>query len=180
MVGVITKIKMARDWFGRICVVHFCLSWVFAEPVRQSSTCFAYVDFKQLLDEVFVISGIIKVEVSVISRSRRLRLITQKPNLIIVLFYIVLKKITTNALSQRSQFIFKHLKMYNETRSHSYFAVCELDIAVRALDIALGNHALRAQPTDYSLILGLCRLFINPRSLSRLNEIWFRGHCDEF
>ena len=33
-------------------------------------------DNKQLLDEVFVISGIIKVEVSVISRSRRLRLIT--------------------------------------------------------------------------------------------------------
>ena len=31
---------------------------------------------KQLLDEVFVISGIIKVEVSVISQSRRLRLIT--------------------------------------------------------------------------------------------------------
>ena len=29
-------------------------------------------DFKQLLDEVFVIFGIIKVEVSVISRSRRL------------------------------------------------------------------------------------------------------------
>ena len=27
-----------------------------------------------------------------------------------------------------------------------------LDIAVRALDIALGNHALRAQPTDYSLV----------------------------
>ena len=63
-------------------------------------------DIKQLLDEVFVISGIIKVEVRVISRSRRLRLITltetQKPNLIIVLLYIVLKKITTNALSQRS------------------------------------------------------------------------------
>ena len=33
----------------------------------------------------------------------------------------------------------------------SYFAVSELDIAVRALDSALGNHALRAQPTDYSL-----------------------------
>ena len=32
--------------------------------------------YKQLLDEVFVISGIIKVKVSVISRSRRLRLIT--------------------------------------------------------------------------------------------------------
>ena len=63
-------------------------------------------------------------------------------------------KIMTNTLSQPSQFIFKHLKMYNESRSHSYFAVCELDIAVRssALDIALGNHALRVQPTDYSLI----------------------------
>ena len=54
-------------------------------------------DSKQLLDEVFVISRIIKVEVGVISRSRRLRLITfrdldysgsQKANLIIVLLYI--------------------------------------------------------------------------------------------
>ena len=39
--------------------------------------------YKQLLDEVFVISGIIKVEVSVISRSRRLRLITLTETLII-------------------------------------------------------------------------------------------------
>ena len=39
--------------------------------------------YKQLLDEVFVISGIIKVEVSVISRSRRLRLITLTEILII-------------------------------------------------------------------------------------------------
>ena len=38
---------------------------------------------KQLLDEVFVISGIIKVEVSVISRSRRLRLTTLTETLII-------------------------------------------------------------------------------------------------
>ena len=38
---------------------------------------------KQLLDEVFVISGIIKVKVSVISRSRRLRLITLTETLII-------------------------------------------------------------------------------------------------
>ena len=63
-----------------------------------------------------MISGIIKVEVSVISRSRRLRLITltetliipdiTKTESIIVLLYIVLKKITANALSQRSQFIF--------------------------------------------------------------------------
>ena len=33
-------------------------------------------NYKQLLDEVFVISRIIEVEVGVISRSRRLRLIT--------------------------------------------------------------------------------------------------------
>ena len=45
---------------------------------------YAYItNFKQLLDEVFVISGIIKVEVSVISRSRRLRLITLTETLII-------------------------------------------------------------------------------------------------
>ena len=39
--------------------------------------------YKQLLDEVFVISRIIKVLVSVISRSRRLRLITLTKTLII-------------------------------------------------------------------------------------------------
>ena len=60
-------------------------------------------DYKQLLDEVFVISRIIKIEVGVISRSRRLRLITltetlliwisQKPNLIIVLLYIERKNL---------------------------------------------------------------------------------------
>ena len=44
---------------------------------------FFFVDNKQLLDEVSVISGIIKVEVSVISRSRRLRLITLTETLII-------------------------------------------------------------------------------------------------
>ena len=42
------------------------------------------VDYKQLLDEVFVISRIIKVEVRVISRSRRLRLITLTETLIIL------------------------------------------------------------------------------------------------
>ena len=40
-------------------------------------------DFKQLLDEGFVISGIIKVELSVVSRSRGLRLITLIETLII-------------------------------------------------------------------------------------------------
>ena len=36
---------MARDWFGCIFVVLFCVSQVFAEAVRQSPPCFAYVDF---------------------------------------------------------------------------------------------------------------------------------------
>ena len=48
-----------------------------------SKTCNFSAVYKQLLDEVFVISGIIKVEVSVISRSRRLRLITITETLII-------------------------------------------------------------------------------------------------
>ena len=42
------------------------------------------MNYKQLLDEVFVISRIIKVEVGVISRSRRLRLITLTETLIIL------------------------------------------------------------------------------------------------
>jgi len=55
----------------------------------------------------------------------------QKPNLIIiVLFYIVFKKMTTNALSYRTQFIFD--------KPSSYFAV-------RELDVALGNHALHVR-----------------------------------
>ena len=45
--------------------------------------------YKQLLDSVFVISGIIKVEVSVISRSRRLRLITLTETSNNFLLYIV-------------------------------------------------------------------------------------------
>ena len=50
----------------------------------SKTTCSIFnYDNKQLLDEVFVISGIIKVEVSVISRSRRLRLITLIETLII-------------------------------------------------------------------------------------------------
>ena len=62
-------------------------------------------DIKQLLlDEVFVISGIIKVSVSVISRAGDLDYfrISQKTDLIIVLLHIVLKKIMTNTPSQRT------------------------------------------------------------------------------
>ena len=69
----------------------------------------------------------------------------KKPNLTIVLIFIFLKKIATIALSYRTQFMFDKPSCY---------------FAVRELDIVLGNHALRAQPTDYSLAdkLIICRL----------------------
>ena len=61
---------------------------------------------QQLLDEVFAISGIIKVEVSAVSRSRRLSLITLTETLLIpgieeaesnnCFITHCLKKITTN------------------------------------------------------------------------------------
>ena len=51
--------------------------------ITRSNTIGIRENFKQLLDEVFAISGIIKVEVTVISRSRRLRLITLTETLII-------------------------------------------------------------------------------------------------
>jgi len=71
--------------------------WVWSNLVLEIVT---YPAYKQLLDEVFVISRIIEIEVEVISRSRRLRLITltetitsKTPNLIIVLLYIERKKL---------------------------------------------------------------------------------------
>ena len=36
----------------------------------------------------------------------------------------------------------------------SYLAVLKMLLTARELDIALGNHALRAQPTDYSQSAG--------------------------
>ena len=144
-----------------------------------------------------MISGIIKVEVSVISR--RLRLITLTEILIILditktesnncfiihcfeenndkriiaaitVYFQTLKNVQLSdkqiftvfikqSSAEKLNAFLKKVSLkktvddhrWSESRSHSYFAVCELDIAVRALDIALGNHALRAQPTDYSL-----------------------------
>ena len=82
------------------------------------------------MDEVFVIPGINKVKVSVISQAKgqewwylprpRLFGISLKPNLIIVLLYIVFKKIMTNTPSQGTW-----------------------------IDIVIGNHALNSQPTAY-------------------------------
>ena len=94
-----------------------------------------------------MISGIIKVKVSVISRSRRLRLITLTETLII-------PDITKT--ESNNSFIIHFFEENNEKRIIAaitvYFQTLNIDIAVRVLDIALGNHALRAQPTDYSLI----------------------------
>jgi len=56
-----------------------------------------------------VISGLIKVEASMlITLTENLFIsgISQKTNLILVLLYIVLKKITRNALSHQTQFTF--------------------------------------------------------------------------
>ena len=64
---------------------HTCLNHLYSlyiEGLERLRRRLSY-DYKQLLNEVFVISGIIKVEVSVISRSRRLRLITLTETLII-------------------------------------------------------------------------------------------------
>ena len=54
------------------------------ENCTAGTNSHTWVNIKQLLDEVFVISRIIKVEVRVISRSRRLRLITLTETLIIL------------------------------------------------------------------------------------------------
>ena len=93
---------------------------------------------KQLLDEVFVISRIIKVEVRVISRSQRLRLITLTETLIILditktesnnCFIIH----GTNAKTWKSCFCF-----FTDGKQHE---PCKVDI------ITLGNHALRSYMT---------------------------------
>jgi len=92
-----------------------------------------------------VVSEIIKVSVSVISRSRRLRLITLTSTLIIP---DVTKTESHNCL------IVHCFKENNDKRISApntvYFRQA---MFLRELDIALGNHALRAQPTGC-----ICRL----------------------
>ena len=64
-----------------------CWVHIFSGPFGSAVEKFLWryvLSSKQLLDEVFVISRIIKVEVRVISRSRRLRLITLTETLIIL------------------------------------------------------------------------------------------------
>ena len=91
-----------------------------------------------------MISKIIKVEVSVMSRGGRLRLTTLTETLII-------SDITKT--ESHNCFI---IHCYNEnndkriiTLNTVYFRQA---MFLRDLDIAFGNHALGVRPTDYSLI----------------------------
>ena len=86
-----------------------------------------------------MISGIMKVEVSVISQSRRLRLVTLTSTLII-------PDITET--ESNNCFI---IHCFEENNDKRIIAA----ITMFFKHIALGNHALHGQPTDYSLI---CRL----------------------
>ena len=92
-----------------------------------------------------MISGIIKVEVSVISRSRRLRLITLTETLIIP---DITKTESNNCFIIQAILIFYY-------RSHSYFTVRELDIAVRIPFVSDGNFQVQA---PRGLIFG-CLIF---------------------
>ena len=109
-----------------------------------------FTNYKQLLDEVFVISRIIKVEVSVISRSRRLRLITLTKTLIIP---DITKTESNNCFiihcfeENNDKRIIAAITVYFQTLKNVQLSDKQIFI-----DITLGNHALRAQPTDYSLI----------------------------
>ena len=89
-----------------------------------------------------MISGIIRVEVSVISRSRTL------------IETLIIPDITKS--ESNNCYIIHCFEENNDKRIIAaitvYFQTLNIDIAVRVLDIALGNHALCAQPTDYSLI----------------------------
>jgi len=93
-----------------------------------------------------VISGIIKVELSVISRSRRLRLITLTETLIIS---------DVTKTESENCFIVHCVKENNDKRiiaSNAVYFRQAMFLLYCPLNINLGNHALRAQPTDYSLI----------------------------
>ena len=106
--------------------------------------------YKQLLDEVFVISGIIKVEVSVISLSLRLRLITLTETLII-------PDITKT--EPNNCFIIHCFQENNDKRIIAAITVYFQTLKNVQLSDHSANDALRAQPTDYSLI---CRLLCSP------------------
>ena len=53
---------------NQLLYVQSCFLLIRKKSVLHVQSCF-FANYKQLLDEAFVISGIVKVEVSVISRS---------------------------------------------------------------------------------------------------------------
>ena len=77
--GFFRVMRMSRPLF--VAVIWRSLGGLSANEKEEK---FATNDNKQLLDEVFVISKIIRVEARVITRSRRLRLITITETLIIL------------------------------------------------------------------------------------------------
>jgi len=91
-----------------------------------------------------VTSRIIKLEVSVISQNRRQRLITLTETLMIS---------DVTKTESHNCFIIHCLKESNDKRiitpNTVYFRQATF---LLELDTALENHALRTQPTDYSLI----------------------------
>ena len=112
---------------------------IFTSPLRGSVNILPLFtsiskNNKQLLDEVFVISRIIKVEVRVISRSRRLRLITLTETLIIL---DITKTESNNCFiihwTKNLEVVFFTDGKQHESR--------EVDM------ITLGNHALRSYMT---------------------------------
>ena len=101
--------------------------------------------YKQLLHEVFVISGIIKVEVSL-----RLGLITLTETLI-------MPDITKT--EPNNCFIIHCFEENNDKRTIAAITVYFQTLKNVQLSDHSANDALRAQPTDYSLI---CRLLCSP------------------
>ena len=123
--------------------------------LQRTGTADRHTVIKQLLDEVFEISGIIKVEVSVISRSRRLRLITLTETLIIP---DITKTESNNCFiihcfeENNDKRIIAAITVYFQTLKNVQLSDKQIFTVFIKLSSALGNHALRAQPTDYSLI----------------------------
>ena len=141
-----------------------CLFWL-AESVRwifEISACDVITaDYKQLLDEAFVISRIIEVEVGVISRSRGLRLITETS---------IILDITKS--ESNNCFIIHWTK--TKLKSCFCFFTDGKQHKARELDmITLRNHAPRSYMTCYSWPwVSLTRLLYNLQLWRHRH--WFR------
>ena len=104
------------------------------------------LDYKQLLDEVFVIFGIIKVEVTVITLTETLIIPditkTESNNCFIIHCFE----------ENNDKRIIIAITVYFQTLKNVQLRDKQIFTVFIKQSSALGNHALRAQPTDYSLI----------------------------